>query len=810
MSRNLSWLPLVVGLAVCVGCATPPAKEGDAPEAVKEKVEPPKPLTPTDPFAIENLLPDTTIAYLSVDDVVGSIDALSETALGKMLADDEVKAFLAKPIAQYRDVMSQISAKTGFPEADLYAAFRGQVACALLDLEPAEARDPEVAVLVAARVTDAQAAGRLIRWVENSAKDDQSVTPFSRPGWQGITAPVDPGSGVEAIVALHEKIAIFSMATKGNAAFERFLKAVDGTVEKSLSDAGEYRNVLKKLGPERLMITYVDVDTLLQKVLALAEQKGAPNLQQAETVIAKLGLDRVTSYTSVLQVDGPGVTQKTFVGAPAPREGVFDLLPSEPLDAATANMVGTDPMVFLAGSFSFQELLKLVREVAGVFNARQQIDVGLAQIAGMTGIDFERELINQLDDDIAFMLFEPETTVDNPAIATASGAALVLQVKMTAPVSNVLVKIAGVLDMILKGQGRGSIQEETFMNAKLRYPQITGAPIAPCIVVVGDRLVIAGSADVAKNIVRHFVKPELPLFTERDEFKELLSHAGGEVGPSLIYADTKSSVTSTMSAAGDGLSLMMQNYGKMKARARARPSGGIDFGEPEDWVDLSKLPSSKAITTHVFPQVGTSAHDDDGLLSTTYGPLGPLGVQNMASTAGIAVIAAIAIPNLVQSRVASNETSAVASFMVVLAGQATFHKVDFYKKGALVYANKRDGAGIYDLYQLPNGTDVRLIDRSLAMAFKGQPKAGYLFADLTRDGEGAEYDPMIEFAMCAVPAAYESGGRNIFVMDTGGTLYQTYARTVFPTIQPGDRVPFLTKYPSAEELATKWIAIGSR
>jgi hypothetical protein len=101
-----------------------------------------------------------------------------------------------------------------------------------------------------------------------------------------------------------------------------------------------------------------------------------------------------------------------------------------------------------------------------------------------------------------------------------------------------------------------------------------------------------------------------------------------------------------------------------------------------------------------------------------------------------------------------------------------------------------------------------LIDHALAMAFKGIPKAGYLFFDIARDGNGQEYDPAIEFAVCAVPAQYDRGGRNIFIMDVSGTVYQADARKIFPLVRTGGRVQKLRKFPSARELEMKWRPVG--
>jgi len=197
-------------------------------------------------------------------------------------------------------------------------------------------------------------------------------------------------------------------------------------------------------------------------------------------------------------------------------------------------------------------------------------------------------------------------------------------------------------------------------------------------------------------------------------------------------------------------------------------------------------------------------------------------IELMIVVAIIAVIAAIAIPNLVQSRIASNETSAIGSCMLCVSAQTTFHKTDFYEAGVLSYASPNvTGAasatprGTYDLYQLSTGNDIGLIDRSLAASWEdssgnnplatAQAKAGYHMCDMTDSNAAGAYDPAIEFAIHIYPAAYERSGRNEFVMDTGGTVYQRITGGSSPPTV-GTKATQITTYP---DTSTLWIAVGN-
>ena len=189
-----------------------------------------------------------------------------------------------------------------------------------------------------------------------------------------------------------------------------------------------------------------------------------------------------------------------------------------------------------------------------------------------------------------------------------------------------------------------------------------------------------------------------------------------------------------------------------------------------------------------------------------------LGVIVVFAVGSVLGLAYVLIQNVTCSRTASNESAAIACLRAYLGAQYTFHRTDYYGIGKKVYANPKDGVGFSDLYQIgypsaPRGEPFKLIDVTFANASAGnpnrKPKAGYCFADLRY----ADYS--VECGLCAVPASYNRSGRNIFIIDITGVVYQKDAAAVYPGLQTGDTVPPLTRYPDAEAL-TPWTAVGSQ
>jgi hypothetical protein len=128
-------------------------------------------------------------------------------------------------------------------------------------------------------------------------------------------------------------------------------------------------------------------------------------------------------------------------------------------------------------------------------------------------------------------------------------------------------------------------------------------------------------------------------------------------------------------------------------------------------------------------------------------------------------------PAVDEELIAASKAAAVAALRSCLSAQNLFHGKDRYGKDDRVYANAKDGKGFPDLYRLPEGEELQLIDAALARATSAaSAKDGYWFVDVTSDAAGREYDPVVDCGLCAVPAKYGETGRNTFVIDVTGTV----------------------------------------
>lgn len=139
-------------------------------------------------------------------------------------------------------------------------------------------------------------------------------------------------------------------------------------------------------------------------------------------------------------------------------------------------------------------------------------------------------------------------------------------------------------------------------------------------------------------------------------------------------------------------------------------------------------------------------------------------IELMIVVAIIAVIAAIAIPNLLQSRIVANESAAVANLRAYCTAQSIFRRHPWYGGTGLSYAKPYT-----DLYEIATPAEKpHLIDKGFSDALDGggKPKAGYNYDKVT------DFTASVEYNLQAIPAAWNKTGRSTFIVDDSGAVYK--------------------------------------
>ena len=147
-------------------------------------------------------------------------------------------------------------------------------------------------------------------------------------------------------------------------------------------------------------------------------------------------------------------------------------------------------------------------------------------------------------------------------------------------------------------------------------------------------------------------------------------------------------------------------------------------------------------------------------------------IELLIVVAIILIIAAIAIPNLLRSRMAANEASAVGSLRTINTAEVTY-ATSYPTEGFAVNLGALGGAAPCTTAVLAAAC---LIDEVLSVSGK---KSGYTFA---APGSGAL--PRVAYTATAVPSLVGSSGQRGFFSDQSGVIRYTLDGSVPTTSSP--------------------------
>jgi type IV pilus assembly protein PilA len=137
-------------------------------------------------------------------------------------------------------------------------------------------------------------------------------------------------------------------------------------------------------------------------------------------------------------------------------------------------------------------------------------------------------------------------------------------------------------------------------------------------------------------------------------------------------------------------------------------------------------------------------------------------IELLIVVAIILIIAAIAIPNLLRSRIAANEASAVGSVRTINTSEVTFAST----YSDVGYSNALGNLAGNCSSAAPTSTNACLIDSVLGNAtVSSSPKSGYFFVYTNTPGT-----PSIIYTLTANPAVRGQTGQRTFFSDQSGVI----------------------------------------
>jgi hypothetical protein len=170
-----------------------------------------------------------------------------------------------------------------------------------------------------------------------------------------------------------------------------------------LGESDEFRDALGKVHESPVWAAYVDVERLLAVMDEAVERGDDPEAQERWPAVRDgLGLQGVQRLVWTAGFEGREWASRSFMAAPAPREGLVGaLMDSEAVSEEALRAVPQSAVMVYAGRLDAARLLVEVREIIGGIDAeaQQQFDGGLEMIEAMVGLNIQRDLLEALGDE---------------------------------------------------------------------------------------------------------------------------------------------------------------------------------------------------------------------------------------------------------------------------------------------------------------------------------------------------------------------------------------------------------------------------
>ena len=550
-------------------------------------------------FHLEARVPAGTLAFVSIEDLGGIESRMNGTALGRMMQDEEMQAFMA-PFRQMGEQMLENGAP-GMPPMvmDLLQqmqGLRGQIGLALVDVDMAQKQLDAVLTLdFGEHIQDF--ATFLKRALEELGEGGPPITASVKNGrtWWAMDAGNMPIHATTVDTA-------FVLGTD-----EALLGRVVGEagVVGALADNADFRAVRGRVGGNDLAVyAYANVPGILAKFVEAMDP-------QQIRIANVLGVDTIRAAAYGLSFKGDGFRDTMVVHAPDADHGIFRAFQMKPMTAPrTLDLVPRTAFYWGEVNFPFSDMLARVRTLVQAIDPDmvQQMDEGLASVEQYLGVNLETELLGRMGDTYGVYAGFPPTGGLFPELA------VIFQVADGAAYEDILDRFAASIAGIVNEEGDviASTRTLDYHGTRLHLFEMQAArgndvvPFTPTWAILGDRLVITLVPYTMKEIVlRAQGRASAPGLASKEDFQALMQVKPAGSG-AFVYLDLKSA------------SALLYDTLVPLLQTAAKPNVMQDTELPIDW---ALLPPASRMMPYFRSMAEYVTMDENGLEIGYQGPV---------------------------------------------------------------------------------------------------------------------------------------------------------------------------------------------
>ena len=553
------------------------------------------------------LLPEKTLAYLRVTDTPLLVERFRETALGRMVRDEQVRPLVQQLYGSVQNAWKNIEDRVGLPLDELLKIPQGEI-CVAFVAPPEKA--PGLVVLLDVK-TQLPAFQKLLAKGEDFLSEQGGTKETEKIAGLEVTKYSGP-DGNSVYLVDHEGTVVLASSKD---VMEHTLKAWTGNVESTLADNGSFNSIMNRCAgsvDDPPQVTYfVDPIELVRTV-----SRGSV-AATGLALIPVLGLDGVKGVGGSLTFASGEFddVQHLHVLLDNPRAGVVQLLAMKPGDTEPEPWVPADVITYntLNWDFNltFDKAATLYNSLTneGEFQAEVQ-----RRLSERLGIDVEKDVLPQLEGRVTFFQWV-EKPVRFNSITTFVGLKLKDPQAFDATLQKVLQRFA---DNLEKKSYAGTFYwtirlPEGARNRLRRGPDDPDRPDRPamrepdpCVALLDDYLVITDSSAALQAAITAKNDPTRRLENELD-YKLIASKIKRQVG-----GDAPGFVQFARAEQGMRFWYDLANAEDTKRQLARGAEGNPFFRDVDQALKDNPLPPFSVLAKYLAPGGGMMTNDETG------------------------------------------------------------------------------------------------------------------------------------------------------------------------------------------------------
>ncbi|WP_165074065.1 hypothetical protein [Paludisphaera rhizosphaerae] len=563
----------------------------------------------------EQVLPDSTLFFLKINDVAKFREAFRGTSYGRLWNDPalaDLRADLAEKIKPTSDAMKD---RVGVTLAELAELPKGAVAIAGIaggdDAKPsitlaviadAGANAPKLAEVLTRSTKQAEQSGAKIAIETFKGNPFHVVTPPPDPDNDEKTPPPPP------VVWTYSGQTFFLGSDA--AAIKDLVTNAGGRGSSSLGAGEAFVKTQNKIGGQAAQaVWFADVVKLIKYFAKAGSRGNDAQAQQLAFQVQALGLDGLKSIGGSLNL-GQGnynSVTKTFFNAPAGGvKGLLKIFSFPPVAIRPEPWVPATVASYQALSWDLDNAYKAIEELVNQFQPGM-LNVLEQQLVGPDGgqpLSFQKDLFAPLGHRVTMISdFKKPIKEDSQRV--------VMSVALKDP-KTFQKTLDRLIELSHASPNKREFQGATILDFELPdmpaqngvQPQLKG-PVS--VTIAKDSLFVTTDAALLEQVLRPGIVP----LSESPEFQTVLKELPEKVsGLTFVRPDEQARITYDMFKSGRFEQAMKQGM------AASRPNQPVP--DIPQLVDPTKLPDFEIFAKYLTLGGSYSVMDDDGLVQTGF------------------------------------------------------------------------------------------------------------------------------------------------------------------------------------------------